>query len=126
MFDTVRSPPGEDVEMMQQAVLDFDEAVQVPWRPSFGSTAGSAAQLRARPVLTVVRGAAARTAAAGRAAGADRVPARPVADRHAAARVVPHRGAARRRPGDAPVRLTRRGRRLLVAVCLAVGLALGA
>ena len=45
----------------------------------------------------------------------------PVAPRAAA-----RPGPARRSRGSAPVRLTRRGRRLLITVCLAVGVALGA
>jgi nucleoid-associated protein YgaU len=110
------------VEIMQQAVLDFDEAVQVPWRPSFGSTAGPATRLRARPVLTVVRGVDDRPSEAPRPAAAT-PPVRAV--RPAPARPASHRRG-RCRPGDVPVRLTRRGRRLLVTVCLAVGLALGA
>ena len=102
-----------------QAVLEFDEAVQVPWRPPL-STATS------RPALTVAVGPMApprraRAARAGRLA-----PGSPPA-------AAPPRGRPERRPGrrrgvvcprcdslgpcgPGPLRLTGRGRRLLALV----------
>jgi nucleoid-associated protein YgaU len=127
------------VDIMQQAVLEFDEAVQVPWRPSFGSTSTPPPRPRSRPALTVVRGGAGRPSGAGggkqqghdgsaaaNRPGAGGAPARPGSGRGAPDRLSPNRRPVHPRAADAPVRLTRRGRRLLVAVCLAVGLVLGA
>jgi nucleoid-associated protein YgaU len=119
------------VEIMQQAVLEFDEAVQVPWRPAFGATTG-VPRSRSRPALTVVPGGGGGPTGGGQrerrvspGAGTVREPARPASSRRVPERV-PAGRRPDRRPGDAPVRLTRRGRRLLIAVSVTVGLALGA
>ncbi len=110
---------------MQPAVLEFDEAVQVPWRPPLaGGSARRPAHLRpvaaapARPVPASRPGPATRPIPAIRPVPGPRVP-------------VPRSrdpiGPDRRRPGgDRSVRLTRRGRLLLVVLSLAVGLAIGA
>lgn len=140
---------------MQPAVLEFDEAVQVPWRPPLAG-----APVRRPPRLRPVGGTRSGTGGSrspARRGTAVRVPVgRPWPAARAAdaahgvearrpAAVVPPRPAARplprvpapggraagtpapRRPlGRGSVRLTRRGRLLLVVVSLAVGLAAGA
>ncbi|WP_369259109.1 LysM peptidoglycan-binding domain-containing protein [Geodermatophilus amargosae] len=125
---------------VRQAVLDFDAAVRVPWRPLLDGATGDA-----RPAGRPARGAS-RTALPGsglrvtghlrpvpdlpapeavRTAGppaeaprARRDPARPGGR---PVRSGPVRGGVRRAPAPAPVRLTRRGRRLVVALVLAAG-----
>ena len=106
-----------------QAVLEFDEAVQVPWRPP----------LAAAPALTVIAGGAAagggraHAARAARLAPAPSLPPPPPARAASVVRGVrrPERGAARAvcvhcgtSGGCVPgrVRLTRRARRLLVVL----------
>jgi nucleoid-associated protein YgaU len=122
------------VGSVQQAVLEFDEAVQAPWRPALRVVpdagpadrrpAGRPGAYRDRvgrsgmPVsVSVPVEAAARPARA----ATPRVPVRP-------APRPPVRGgcaAPRRRPGAGRVRLTRRARRLAVVLALALGVALG-
>jgi nucleoid-associated protein YgaU len=98
-----------------QAVREFDEAVQVPWRPPLASA----------PALTVLPGGvgperrrphAVRVA---RSAAAPEAPrARPAPSAAAGAtvrRACPHCGSAAACPSP-PVRLTRRARRLLAGV----------
>ena len=122
---------------VQQAVLEFDEEIQAPWRPRLVSvsetpTASSAGVPAARPPLGhpsrhrpsrvgVCRPPAspARPSGLGR-----RVAARPLG------RGVPPRAAGGMRPTPhrtrpAPLRLTRRARRLAAVLGLAVGVALG-
>jgi nucleoid-associated protein YgaU len=115
---------------VQQAVLEFDEAVQAPWRPRLVAVpdvgtveAPMAAQSGARPVIRPhpSRRSPSRV-------GVCRPPERPVptADRRRplppAARA-PRPGAAAGR--RARLRLTRRARRLAVVLALAAGVALG-
>ncbi|MGY1603866.1 LysM peptidoglycan-binding domain-containing protein [Geodermatophilus sp. SYSU D00815] len=120
---------------VQQAVLEFDEAVQAPWRPSLRAVARPAHPVR--PAVEVpgpTRARVGRTPAAvpppprprrpvpGRAPGG-RAPAAPPAP---TVRTVHGGCTPRRRPRPAPVRLTRRARRMAVVLALGAGVALGA
>jgi hypothetical protein len=133
------------VGSVQQAVLEFDAAVQAPWRPTLrcvrdespveavhrGRRAARPGPYRDRVGWSQSAAAGAHPAPAGRAAG---VPARG-AERPAprtSSRAV--RGGCARpgalasgpvRRAPAPVRLTRRARRLAVVLLVAVGVALG-
>ncbi len=115
-----------------QAVVEFDEAVQAPWRPPLAAAGGRRGQLR------VVPDAPRRPV--GPTSGAGRVPAgvRTVRPRPASAPVrrpapAGHpegpRATPRRVPGAPAVapglRLTRRARRLGVVLGLAVGVVVG-
>ena len=111
---------------VQQAVVEFDEAVQAPWRPALRLVpAGGPGEKRppARPGAyrdRVARSGATRPAETAPRAAGPRVPARP-------APRPPVRGGCtpRRRPVPGRVRLTRRARRLAVVLALALGVALG-
>lgn len=116
-----------------QAVVEFDEAVQAPWRPPLAGGTGRQGRLRAVPDLPHVP-AAPSAATGGRAAVAAAVhPRHPAAGR--VRRPVPAGSTSPRRPSShgaardprlAPaIRLTRRARRLGVVLGLAVGVALG-
>jgi nucleoid-associated protein YgaU len=124
--------------MVQQAVLDFDEEIQAPWRPRLvavpdhdGPAAGRG--LRPHPsgrsssrvgICRPPESAALPGAPMGGgvpAAGVGHVPSRvraPVAGRSPA-------GPRRRRPAPAGFRLTRRARRLAAVLTLASGVAIG-
>ena len=119
---------------MAQAVVEFDEAVQAPWRPPLAGRSERLRTLRAVPDLAPRAGAVPMSTHA-RRVGAD-APAqrrRPVGN--ALRRPVPGVTASPRRPAvpgravDVPVapgvRLTRRARRLGVVLGLAVGIAVG-
>jgi hypothetical protein len=117
------------VGSVQQAVLEFDESVQAPWRPALRlvpTTGPGESRPPARPGAyrdRVARSGAARPVeGAGRPtrAAAPRVPARP-------APRPPVRGGCTpgRRPVPGRVRLTRRARRLATVLALALGVALG-
>ncbi len=115
-----------------QAVVEFDEAVQAPWRPSLASGSAQRSRLRAVPDLPpppAYRGAGAERSAAGvddrrRHPAAERVR-RPVpAGSAPPRRPAPHGADAGSRAVPA-VRLTRRARRLGVVLGLAIGIALG-
>jgi nucleoid-associated protein YgaU len=121
------------VGSVQQAVLEFDESVQAPWRPALRLVPTDGPGER-RPA---VRPGAYRdrVARSGPARAADTAP-RPVrATPRAAAPRVPARPAPRppvrggcaptRRPVTGRLRLTRRARRLAVVLALALGVALG-
>jgi hypothetical protein len=136
---------GVVVTGMRQAVLDFDDAVQVPWRPRLrsvpdpdaaevrrpsrtnptrvGSCRPPAAERAARPLSRPAAPAAARGIRPG--VPGDARPAVGPAARRTAARAV--RGGCGPAPvrGGARLRLTRRARRLSVVLALAVGVALG-
>lgn len=112
-----------------QAVVEFDEAVQAPWRPPLAAAPGRRAPLR---VVPDGRRHPGPRAGAGRApAGASSRGRRPVgAQDRRIAPAGPRRG--RPSPACAPgvrtapgVRLTRRARRLGVVLGLAVGVAVG-
>ncbi len=128
------------MESVARAVVEFDEAVQAPWRPPLVAVPGGrcaasrpAATFRGAPRAAVGRplGAAgsasstARCPAAGssvpRTAGRGRAP--------APAGRMPAASAGRRHPGprrEAPaLRLTRRARRLGLVLGLAIGVACG-
>jgi nucleoid-associated protein YgaU len=107
-----------------QAVREFDEAVQVPWRPPLASAPaltvlpGGVAPERRRP--HAARGA--RSAALPEAS-----PARPTPSAVAGAtvrRACPHCGSAAACPAP-PLRLTRRARRLLAGVLTGAVVAAG-
>jgi Tfp pilus assembly protein FimV len=125
---------------VRQAVLDFDAAVRVPWRPLLDGATGDArpagrpaqAAPRAalpgsglrvtghlRPVPDLPAQEAVRTGGpSAEATRARRDPARPGGR---PVRSGPVRGGVRCAPAPAPVRLTRRGRRLVAALVLAAG-----
>jgi nucleoid-associated protein YgaU len=112
-----------------QAVVEFDEAVQAPWRPPLAGATGRRGQLRAVP-------APARRTDGGRP-GSARVAAAAVHGRRSPSpqtrRPAPVGPGPRRPvPGCAPdvqaapaLRLTRRARRLGVVLGLAVGVVVG-
>ena len=117
-----------------QAVVEFDEAVQAPWRPPLAGRSGQPRTLRAVPDLPSHVGGPAGSPSIGRssvdAAGRRRrpsgnqvrrsVPAGPTSPRRPA---VPGRAV---QPRPVPgVRLTRRARRLGLVLGLTVGVALG-
>ncbi|WP_448627476.1 LysM peptidoglycan-binding domain-containing protein [Geodermatophilus sp. URMC 64] len=113
---------------VQQAVLDFDEAVQAPWRPSLRSVTGDRPMEAARPVR------AERSVRPGERVGRSpsplAPPARPASSAPSGRPSVtgrPVRGgcATPSRPSAAPLRLTRRARRLLVVLGLAAAVGLG-
>ncbi|RBY76286.1 hypothetical protein DQ239_14345 [Blastococcus sp. TF02-09] len=100
-----------------QAVVEFDEAVQAPWRPPLAGGSGQRRALRAVPDLPEV------------AAGRRRTTGTPVRRPVPAGTTTPRRPVAPGRGVDvrpAPgLRLTRRARRLGAVVGLTVGVALG-
>ncbi|MGY1733264.1 LysM peptidoglycan-binding domain-containing protein [Geodermatophilus sp. SYSU D01045] len=132
---------------VRQAVLEFDAAVRVPWRPPLrgegGTAAGGGRSVPARadrpapraglpgsgprvaghlrPVPDRPAAAPARTA--GPAAEGPRTRRDPARPSGRPVRSEPARAAVRTRcaPAPAPVRLTRRGRRLVTVLVLAAG-----
>ncbi|MGY1738160.1 LysM peptidoglycan-binding domain-containing protein [Geodermatophilus sp. SYSU D00684] len=134
---------------VRQAVLEFDAAVRVPWRPPLrgeGATAAAGAGRSTspartdrpapraalpgsgprvtghlRPVPDLPAAAPARTV--GRAAEGPRTRRDPARPSGRPVRSEPARAAVRARcaPAPAPVRLTRRGRRLVTVLVLAAG-----
>lgn len=100
---------------VQQAVLEFDQEVQAPWRPRLIALPDAGESASARPLHShpsrhsPSRHSPSRVGVGGLPAP----PARPV---DLSAQVRPHR---------ARLRLTRRARRLAVVLALAVGVALG-
>ncbi|MGY1619632.1 LysM peptidoglycan-binding domain-containing protein [Geodermatophilus sp. SYSU D00691] len=121
---------------VQQAVLEFDESVQAPWRPSLRSVACPPEVARpARAPQSAPRAGAGRAPAATPPAPRPRRPAPggQVPATGPAAPVRPVRGggctapprAAATRPEPAPLRLTRRARRMAVALALGAGVAVG-
>jgi nucleoid-associated protein YgaU len=128
---------------VQQAVLDFDEEIQAPWRPRLVAVAaetGSARALARRPHpsgrSSARVGVCRPQEPAPIAAGSERRGAGSSRDRGEAARwtvaipavPVPRRGARRSvsaRSGVSGLRLTRRARRLSAILALAVGVAIG-
>ncbi len=117
-----------------QAVVEFDEAVQAPWRPPLAGGSGQRRALRAVPDLLTRAGAGAVPTHAGRASVDVAGPRRRLPG-HQVRRPVPAGTTTPRRPPvpgravDARpvpgVRLTRRARRLGVLLGLTVGVALG-
>jgi nucleoid-associated protein YgaU len=121
------------VGSMQQAVLEFDEAVQVPWRPRLqAEVVVERPRLRALPPPTPARAPGPR---AGRPAPR---PASPSGRGPNGAPARPRRAPVQPRPGrpacthpshaaaPGPLRLTGRGRVLVAVVALAFGVALAA
>jgi nucleoid-associated protein YgaU len=121
---------------VQQAVLEFDEEVQAPWRPRLVSVPDAGEAVALRPVRPhPSRHSPSRVGVCAPPAS----PARPVAPaRRATARpggvvtassAAVRPGAGRRTAGQRPepvrLRLTRRARRLAVVLALAAGVALG-
>ncbi len=119
---------------VQQAVLEFDEEVQAPWRPRLVAVpdVGEAA-LRASPAPASVppESVEGRRLRPSRPAGSTRRPGatgRPLAALGPARTPPPGGRPSRpgtRRPGSVRLRLTRRARRLAVVLALAAGVALG-
>jgi nucleoid-associated protein YgaU len=109
--------------VQQQAVLEFDEAVQAPWRPRLAVVPDPVPLLVVDAARPAVRPHPSRRSPS--RVGVCRPPARPTpsasAGRPAArpARVAPGR------PTSARLRLTRRARRLAVVLSLSAGVALG-
>src|SRR3954464_11830099 len=123
--------------VQQQAVLDFDEAVRAPWRPRLvpgGAAAPADAARSSAPPSTRQQpsrrnpsrvGACRPAGHPGRGLPAIGTARRgPVPGSGPATRVV-RRARAHGRSGAAAVRLTRRARRLGVALVLGAGVALG-
>jgi nucleoid-associated protein YgaU len=110
---------------VQQAVLEFDEEVQAPWRPRLVSVPAGPDGPAARPPLTAPsRRSPSRVGACRPSSG----PEPQVASLRAASsrRASPRSATAGvRGPVDAPLRLTRRARRLAVVLGLAGAVALG-
>ena len=127
---------------VRQAVLDFDAAVRVPWRPLLEEGARGSARPVGRPAAaprTALPGSGLRVTghlrpvpdlpapeaarATGPSAGAPRARRDPARPGGRPVRSGPVRGdtPVRCTPTAAPVRLTRRGRRLVVALVLAAG-----
>jgi nucleoid-associated protein YgaU len=123
--------------MVQQAVLDFDEEIQAPWRPRLVAVPGDGGPtgrgLRPHPsgrsssrvgICRPLESGALSGAPVGReapAAGGGHVP-------PGVRAAVPGRspaGPRRRRPAPAGFRLTRRARRLAAVLTLASGVAIG-
>lgn len=104
-----------------QAVVEFDEAVQAPWRPPLAGAAGRGGRLR----VVTDQGSA--------HGGAGRVHDRPSTPRPRRPSVPVHRSVPRRvvpcdttaAPAPPALRLTRRARRLGVVLGLAVGVVVG-
>ena len=118
---------------VQQAVLEFDEAVQAPWRPSFASSlvVHRAAPLRVVPAPAPRRGSPLSRVGRSPAplgAGPRTGPALPARPAAAAARPVPASRATRRQgvEGAPGVRLSARGRRLVAVLATAAGVLLAA
>ena len=122
---------------VRQAVLDFDEEIQAPWRPRLVPVTGgngTAGPASARPMRPHPSGRSSSRVGVCRPPepspprGATGVVAR--AHLGAPARPGPGRravveGGLRPRPVDAGVRLTRRARRLAAVLSLVVGVAIG-
>lgn len=115
-----------------QAVVEFDEAVQAPWRPPLAGGAGRQGRLRAVPDLLhdpVSPAPGAGRSVAGAAAHRRHPAAAQVRRPVPAGSTTPRRPAPHRAAGDPRVapalRLTRRARRLGVVLGLAIGVALG-
>jgi nucleoid-associated protein YgaU len=126
---------------VQQAVLDFDEEIQAPWRPRLVAVADTAGDRSPRPhssgrtssrvgvcrppessaELAVPVGRAASDAAARAGTG----PVRATAAGASSFRPTRARRPVGSRPAAARVRLTRRARRLAVVLTLAAGVAIG-
>jgi nucleoid-associated protein YgaU len=118
--------------LVQQAVLDFDEEIQVPWRPRLVAVAGGAGVEADETWARRPRPSGRSSSRVGVCrpvdppAAAHRVPPRDVA----AGRVRPE---AQRAGGSAPgrratrrgIRLTRRARLLAAVLTLALGVAIG-
>jgi nucleoid-associated protein YgaU len=115
---------------VQQAVLEFDQEVQAPWRPrlvAVPDVVGSARPLRPHPSRRSPSrvGVCAPPAPVARPVGpARRETPRPTSG-PASRPGAPSRRPAGRRPQDVRLRLTRRAKRLAVVLALAAGVALG-
>jgi hypothetical protein len=115
---------------VQQAVLEFDEEVQAPWRPRLVVVDGVAAASARTPLSHPSRRSPSRVGVCRPPAVPTATPAhRPVAPRPEARVAVPVPGTGMRpvpvRPQQARLRLTRRARRLAVVMALACGVAVG-
>src|SRR4051794_31344508 len=120
------------VGSVPQAVLEFDEAVQAPWRPALRPVSTEdpvEASRRVGPSRSIRPGERVGRVPSPFAPPARRGPAasgRPAAvPTSSAGRPVRGGRAAPSRPAPPPLHLTRRARRLLVVLGLAAGVALG-
>ena len=116
--------------LVQQAVLDFDEEIQAPWRPRLVAVASTDERSRSRRPHPSGRSSSrvgvCRPGEPSR--NAPVLPGGPESVRRAGAGERRHgsRGAVTvRRAGRRGVRLTRRARRLAVVLTLALGVAIG-
>jgi nucleoid-associated protein YgaU len=119
--------------LVQQAVLDFDEEIQAPWRPRLVAVAGTDERSRSRRPhpsgrsssrVGVCRPGEPLRSAPVPPGGPESV-LRVAAGKREERRHRPHGTVAVRRAGDRGVRLTRRARRLAVVLTLALGVAMG-
>jgi nucleoid-associated protein YgaU len=135
---------GQVMGCVQQAVLDFDDEIQAPWRPRLVAVAGGGDAASVRALRPHPSGRSSSRVGVCRPSESSATPAAPVrpgtsgaGERTGAARtrvtaagVSSARPARARRPiagspAAARVRLTRRARRLAVVLTLAAGVAIG-
>jgi nucleoid-associated protein YgaU len=129
---------------VQQAVLDFDEEIQAPWRPRLVEVAGGGDATAVRPLRPHSSG---RSSSRVGVCRPPESPAQPTGQARRAAPGASERGGAARvrvsvagvsaarptrrgrpiavHPGAAGLRLTRRARRLAVVLTLSAGVAIG-
>jgi nucleoid-associated protein YgaU len=111
--------------MVQQAVLDFDEEVQAPWRPRLVAVPGDTVPIAARGLRPHPSGRSSSRVGICRPIEPVSASARPVPSRVRVAATAGSASPPVRRPASASFRLTRRARRLAAVLTLALGVAIG-